>query len=87
MPMRAAHWRLRRHAGEMAGHAVERPPSKHVIRNVIAGLMRAVHAHDGGLHGQLFEYMRQRTCFGVFLPLVDKPLHLIRNVLHFAPRL
>ncbi|HEX9661565.1 MAG TPA: hypothetical protein VGB27_04705 [Candidatus Binatia bacterium] len=49
------------------------PRLKDVVAEQVARLVRAIHAHDGGLHRQLLEDMGQRTRFSVFLLLVDKP--------------
>src|SRR5215510_1183316 len=85
MPVHAPHRRLRRHPGEMAGHAVKRPARQDVVTNMVAGLMWAVHAHDRWLHRQLFEHVRQCIGLAVLLLLIDKALDLIRLASNFPP--
>src|SRR5262245_53101997 len=87
MPVRPAYRGVGRDMRKMARHAVERTAGQHVIGYMVAGLMRAIHAHNRRLHGQLLEHMRQRIGFRVLLLLVNEPLHLIRYVIDLSPRL
>src|SRR5262245_1123141 len=87
MPVRSADRSVGRDMRKMTGHAVERTAGQHVIGDMVAGLMRASHAHNRRLHGQLLEHMRQRIGFRVLLLLVNEPLHLIRYVIDLSPRL
>src|SRR5262245_18615059 len=59
MPVRPADRSVGRDMRKMTRHAVERTAGQHVIRDMVAGLMRAVHAHNRRLHGQLIENLRK----------------------------